>query len=70
MLSQLKVAIWEKYGSGRQYLLARDARLSESTLSRIILARREASADERRAIAKALGVPQREIFPQEEKPAS
>jgi len=63
MLSQLKVAILEHFGPGRQYLAASEAGISESTLSRIILGRREASPSERRAIARALRRPQRDLFP-------
>ncbi len=70
MKTELKIAILEKFGPGRQYIAAQKAGISESRLSRIILGRREPTADERHAIAKALGIPPPEIFPQEEKPAA
>ena len=65
MQVQLKVAIYEKFGPGRQYVAAQRAGLSESTLSRIVVGRREATPMERRALAKVLRMPQRELFPQE-----
>ena len=70
MLSQLKLAILERFGPGRQYEAARRAGISESTLSRIVLGHREPSVEERRTIAKALQMPQRELFPEGERDAA
>jgi len=59
----LKVAILRTYGNGKQYAAACDAGLSESKMSRIIAGRQEPSAEERAAIAKILGQPAAELFP-------
>jgi transcriptional regulator with XRE-family HTH domain len=46
----------------RQYEIAREIGLTENELSRIVRGRRSATADERRRLAKALGVPEPELF--------
>ena len=66
MLIELKIAAMKRFGAGAQHELARRAGLSEPTLSRIINGRRQASLEERRAIARALRKPQRHLFPEPE----
>ncbi|MBI2389491.1 MAG: helix-turn-helix transcriptional regulator [Deltaproteobacteria bacterium] len=56
----LKIAIWR---SGRpQYEIALAAGLSATTLSMIVVGRRQTSASERRRIARALGVAVGRLF--------
>ena len=62
----LKTAILKKFGPGRQYVAAREAGISENALSRIVVGRREPTETERREIARALEVPDRELFLSEE----
>ena len=63
MRVQLKIAILKRFGAGRQYEAARQIGVSEATLSRIVVGRRDPTVDERRALARVLRVPQRDLFP-------
>ena len=65
MRVQLKVQILRIYGVGGQWRLARQIGISESTLSRIVVGRRDPSPEERKAIANALGITAREVFREE-----
>lgn len=62
MRLRLKMEILKRFGPGRQYELARIVGLSESNLSRVVLARRDPTAREKRAIERVLGVPGDELF--------
>ncbi len=46
----------------RQYQIAREVGLTENELSRIVRGRRSATPDERRRLALALGMTERELF--------
>lgn len=62
MRIDLKLAALQKYGSGRQYLLARDAAMTESRLSSIIVGRLHPTDEDKAAIARALGVSADQLF--------
>ena len=66
MHADLKLAIFRKFGPGRQWQAARRADISESTLSRIIVGHRTPTAKERRALSRALRMPQRDLFPEQQ----
>ena len=60
VVTKLKVAV---VASGEpQYELAQRAGLSETVVSRIVRGRRIASPEERKRLADALGVPERQLF--------
>lgn len=60
MNMRLKMAIMRS--GARQYLVARRARMSETRLSRIVVNRVTPTEDERRRIADALEVSEKELF--------
>lgn len=62
MATQLKRHLIEK--SERQYELAQRTGLTETRLSRIACGRAEPTKDERAKLAGALGVAERDIFPE------
>ena len=62
MRIHLKMAALQKYGSGRQYLLARDVGMTESRLSAIVVGRTDPTDEDKTAIADALGMSPDELF--------
>jgi transcriptional regulator with XRE-family HTH domain len=61
MANRLKLAIISAHA--RQYEVAQRAQMTETRLSRLVTGREQATADERKRLADALGVPENVLFP-------